>query len=181
MRYRNVWDENFNRYTVNCGISGDKSQNVPWRSNNILLPKSLKYVVINYGTNNLDTDNPDEISDGFICIALLFQKRSKHLQIIINGLISRDGTSTRQRQKLLEANQLLQDKCTSYNSVYFLKPDTDWTILDGGLNKTFYYKDNIYLLENRNKKLALSIKTKKDKIRINFHEIAINEKVVPTI
>ena len=136
MRYRNVWDENFNRYTVNCGISGDKSQNVPWRSNNILLPKSLKYVVINYGTNNLDTDNPDEISDGFICIALLFQKRSKHLQIIINGLISRDGTSTRQRQKLLEANQLLQDKCTSYSSVYFLKPDTDWTTLNGGLNKT---------------------------------------------
>ena len=23
------------------------------------------------------------------------------------------------------------------------KTDTDWTTLDGGLNKTFYYKDNI--------------------------------------
>ena len=181
MRYRNVWDENFNRDTVSCGIGGDKPQNVLWRSNNILLPQSLKYVVINCGKKNLDMDNPDEISDGLIYIALLFQKRPKHLQIIVNGLIPHDATSTTQRQKLLEANHLLQDKCTSYNSVYFLKPDTDWTILDGGLNKTFYYKDNIYLLENRNKKLALSIKTKKDKIRINFHEIAINEKVVPTI
>ena len=46
--------------------------------------QSLKYVVINSGfvSYNLDTDNPDKISDGLICIALLFQKRLKHLQII---------------------------------------------------------------------------------------------------
>ena len=98
-----------------------------------------------------------------------------------NGLIPRDAINSRRRQKLLEVNQLLRDKCTSYNSVYFLKPDTDWATLYGGLNKTFYYKDNIHLLENGNKKLALSIKTKVDHIRINCHEIAINEKVVPTV
>ena len=109
------------------------------------------------------------------------QKRLKHLQIIINGLIPRDAINTRQRQKLLEVNQLLRDKCTSCNSVYFLKPDKDWTTLDGGLSKTFYYKDNIHLLEKGNNKLALSIKTKLDHFRINCHEIAINEKVVPTI
>ena len=126
-------------------------------------------------------DNPNETSDGLICIALLFQKRLKHLQIIVNRLIPRDATNTRRRQKLLEVNQLLRDKCTSYNSVYFLKPDTDWTTLDGGLNKTLYYKDNTHLLENGNKKLAVSIKTKLDNIRINCHEIAINEKVLPTI
>ena len=100
---------------------------------------------------SLDTANPDEISDGFICIALLFQKRLKNLQIIVNGLIPRDATNTRRRQKLLEVNQLLRGKCTSYNSVYFLKPDTDWTTLDGGLNKTKYCKDNTHLLENGNK------------------------------
>ena len=76
---------------------------------------------------------------------------------------------------------MLRDKCTSYNSVYFLKPDTDWTTLDGGLNKTLYYKDNTHLPENENKKLAVSIKTKLDNIRINCHEIAINAKVLPTI
>ena len=181
MRYRNVWDENFCRDTVNCGIGGNKTQNVLWRSNNIPLPQSLKCVVINCGMNNLDTDNPDEIYDGLICIALLFQKRLKHLQIIVNGIISRDATNTRQRQELLEVNQLFRDKCTSYNSVYFLKPDTDRITLDRGLNKTLYYKDNTHLLENGSKKLAVSIKTKLDNIRINCHEIAINEKVLPTI
>ena len=69
--------------------------------------QSLKYVIINCGTNNLDTDNPDEISDRLICIALLFQKRLKHLQIIVNGLIPRDAINTRRRQKLLKVNQLL--------------------------------------------------------------------------
>ena len=62
-----------------------------------------------------------------------------------------------------------------------LKPYADWTSLDGGLNKTFYYKDNIHLLKNGNKKLVLSIKTKLNNIRISCHDITINEKVVATI
>ena len=61
MRYRNVWGKKFNRDTGNCGIGGNKTQNVLWRYNNITLPQSLKYVVINCDTNNLDTDNPGEM------------------------------------------------------------------------------------------------------------------------
>ena len=132
MRYKNVWEENFTRDTVNCGMGGDKTQNILWRSKNIPLPQSLKYVVINCDTNNLDTNNPDKITNGLICIALLFQKRMKHN---VNGLITRDAINTKRRQKLLQINRLLQDKCTNYTSVYFQKPDTDWTSLDGGLNK----------------------------------------------
>ena len=114
-------------------------------------------------------------------MVLFFQKRMKHLQIVVNGLISCDTINTKQRQTLIEVNQLLRDKCTNYTKVYFLKPDTDWTTLDGGLKKTFYYyKDNIHLLENGNKKLALSIKPKLDNIRINCHQITINRKVLPT-
>ena len=88
---------------------------------------------------------------------------------------------TPNEKKLLTVNQLLRAKCTNYTSVYFVKLDTDWTTLDGGLNKTFYYKDSIPLLKSGNKKLALSIKTKLDNIRINCHEITINKKLVPTI
>ena len=56
-----------------------------------------------------------------------------------------------------------------------------WTTLNGGLNKTYYYEDNLHLLENGNKKLALSIKTKLDNIRVTYHEITINEKEVPSL
>ena len=58
----------------------------------------------------------------------------KHLQIAVNGFIPRDAINTKRRQKLLEVNQLLQVKYTNYTSVYFLKPDTDWTTLDCWLN-----------------------------------------------
>ena len=128
MRYKNVSDENFDKDSINCGIGGDKTQNILWRSKNTSLQQSLKYVVITQvcGTNNLDTENPDETSDGLVWIALFLQKRIKHLQIVVNELIPRDAINTKQRQKLLELNQLLQEKCTNYISVYFLKPDTDW-------------------------------------------------------
>ena len=113
MRHRNAWDENFNRDTINCGIGGDKTQNLLWRSNNIPLPQSLKCVIINCGTNNSDTDNSDKISDGLICIALLFQKRLKHLHIIANGFIPRGAINTKRRKKLLEVNQETNEQTTT--------------------------------------------------------------------
>ena len=108
IRYKNIWDKNFNRDTVNCGIGGNKTQNVLWRSKNIPLPQSLKYVVINCGTNNLDLDNSDKISNRLTCIVLVFQKRMKHLQIVVNGLIPCDAINTKHGKKLLEVNHLLQ-------------------------------------------------------------------------
>ena len=100
IRYKNIWDKNFNRDTANCGIGGDKTQNVLWRSKNIPLPHSFRYVVLNCGTNNLDMENPDEISDELICIGLFFQKRMKHLKIVVNGFIPHDTINTKWRQKL---------------------------------------------------------------------------------
>ena len=40
----NIWYKFFDENTVNCGIGGDKIQNVLWRAENIPLPKSLEYV-----------------------------------------------------------------------------------------------------------------------------------------
>ena len=145
------------------------------------LTQPLKCFVINCGTSNLDTENPDEISDGLICIALFLQKRMKHLQIVVNGLIPHDAINTKQRQTLLEVNQLLQDKSTNYNKFYFLKPDTEWRKLNGGLSKTYYYKENLLLLENGNKNLVLSIKAKPDNKSVICHEITINEEEVPAL
>ena len=98
MRYKNVSDENFDKDSINCGIGGDKTQNILWRSKNTSLQQSLKYVVITQvcGTNNLDTDNPDETSDGLVWIALFLQKRIKRLQIVVNELIPRDAINSKQ-------------------------------------------------------------------------------------
>ena len=69
MWYGNIWYEYLNQDILNCGIEKDKMQIFLWRSYNIPLPQFLKFGIINYDGNNLDTDFPEQISDGLICVA----------------------------------------------------------------------------------------------------------------
>ena len=69
-RYPTVWRNFILQYkTVNLGIGGDQIENVLWRINDIVLPKSIRSVVIHCGTNNIDTSSSDEISVGVVTIA----------------------------------------------------------------------------------------------------------------
>ena len=148
---------------MNCGIGGDKVQNVLWRAEKISLPQSLEDVVINCGTNNLDTDDSEKIADGLFCIALALKKRMNHLKIVINGiLLPQDEQNTARRQKLLTVNELLENKCTNYVNTYihYLSPDGDWIRENGCLDISLFYKDKLHLIEKGYFKLASSIKRK---------------------
>ena len=87
LRYPNIWCKFFDENAIKCGIGGDKVQNVLWRTENIPLPKSLEYVVISWGTNNLDTDNSEQIADGLFCTVLALKKRMNQLKIVKNGTL----------------------------------------------------------------------------------------------
>ena len=39
LRYPNIWYKLFNENTINCGIGGDKIQNVLWKAEYIPLPQ----------------------------------------------------------------------------------------------------------------------------------------------
>ena len=47
----------------------------------------------------------------------------------------------------------------SNNYVTYLDPDHAWRTSGGILNTNLYYKDNLYLVEKRNEKLAKAITT----------------------
>ena len=147
LRYPNIWYKFFDENTINCGVHGDKVQNVLWRAENIPLPQSLEYVVICCGTNNLDTDDSEKIADGLFCIALALKKRMNHLKIVINGILPRDEQNTARRQKLLIVNELLESKCTNYTNIHYLSPDGDWIRENGYLNTSLFYKDKLRLIE----------------------------------
>ena len=69
-RYPTIWRNFILQYkTVNLGIGGDQIENVLWRIKVIVLPKSMRSVVIHCGTNNIDTSSSDEISVGVVTIA----------------------------------------------------------------------------------------------------------------
>ena len=53
-RYSKIWNNFFKPIdALNCGIGGDKVQNVLWRVQNLPISSSLKNAVILCGTNNL--------------------------------------------------------------------------------------------------------------------------------
>ena len=160
----------FNENTINCGSGRDKIQYVLWRTEYILLSQSLEYVLINCGTNNLDTDDSEKIADGLFCIALALKKRINHLKIVINGILPRDERNTVRRQKSFIVNELLENKCTNYSNtdIHYLSPDGDWIRENGHLDKSLFYKDNLHLIEKGYLKLALSIKRKINLIQENF-------------
>ena len=112
--YHNIWYKFFDENTINCGIGGDKVQNILWRAENIPLQQSLEYVVISCDTNNLDTDDSEKIVNGLFCIALTLKKKMNHLKMVINGILPRDEQNTARKQKLFIINELLESKCTDY-------------------------------------------------------------------
>ena len=130
-RYCKIWS-NFFKPTdaFNCGIGGDKEQNVLWRVQNLLISSSLKNAVILFGTNNLKQDSPEDIADGIIEIGHCFEKRHHHINIFICGLLPRDECTSINRVYVIETNKILKVKC-SLNKFLFIDQDTSWTQPNG--------------------------------------------------
>ena len=66
-RYPAIWRNFILQYkTVNLGTIGDRIENVLWRIKDILLPKSIRSVVIHCGTNNIAISrrSPRKIAKG---------------------------------------------------------------------------------------------------------------------
>ena len=61
---------------LNCGIGGDKVQNVLWRVQNLPISSSLKNIIL-CGANNLQQDSPEDIVDGIIEIGHCFKGAMK--------------------------------------------------------------------------------------------------------
>ena len=102
--------------TVNLGIRGDRIENVLWRINDIVLPKSKVY------TNNIDTSSSDEISVGVVTIARSIFHRYPNIEIIVSGLLPRDIHWSTRRVKINETNDYLRDYCKKIKKNDFHAP-----------------------------------------------------------
>ena len=111
-RYPTVWRNFILQYrTVNLEIGGDRLENVFWRINDIVLPKSIRSVTIHCGTNNIDTTSSDEISVGMVTVTRSIFHRYPNIEIIVSGLLPRDIHWSTRRVKINETNDYLRDYC----------------------------------------------------------------------
>ena len=69
-------------------------ENVLWRSKNLVIPPSLKNVVVLCGTNDLFIDSPIYITDCVVNIGSCLHEKSSSINVFICGLIPRDKSSS---------------------------------------------------------------------------------------
>ena len=149
-RYRSVWTKYLEPLkTLNCGIGGDRVQNVLWRAQNLPVISSLKNVVILCGINNLFQDSPEDIADGVIEIAETFQSKYNSINIAIGGILPRDATWSINRVLIKEANEISKEKCSRLFLIY-ISYDSCWTVANGSLNPDLFFLDNVHLVEQGN-------------------------------
>ena len=112
--------------TLNCGIGGDRVQNVLWRAQNFPVISSLKNVVILCGTNNLFQDSPTDIADSVIEIAETFQSKYNSINIAIGGILPRDASWSINRVLIKEFNEILKEKCSRLFLAHLTQTSSFW-------------------------------------------------------
>ena len=157
-RYRYIWEKYFKDYgTINCGIGGDRTENVLVRAGKMVLPKSLEYVVVNCGTNNLKHHSPEEIASGIIQIGVVLIKKRPDLKIFFTGILPKGLKWTRVRSKILKTNSYLKILSGRYSNFSYVSYTHEWTLDNGDLDQRYFYSDFIHLVEKGNEVLAKSI------------------------
>ena len=107
-RYSKVWNKYFKPLNAfNCGIGGDRVENVLWRAYDLRCFSSLRNVIMLCGTNNLYHDSPEDVANGLIKIASCF-KQGNNAIVFICDILPRDGTSSINRQLIKETNNNLK-------------------------------------------------------------------------
>ena len=169
IRYTHLWDKYFAPLdSLNLGIGGDCTQNVLWRlqprskdgESIKTLPDSTAVLVLLVGTNNIDMDSPKEIAHGISSIVHVAFEVKPDIKIVLCGLLPRDfnGDSIR-RNKLALVNKKLKNFCSSGNfkGLFYLKPEDDWILSNGDLDRSLYYSDCLHLNERGYEKLSVAI------------------------
>jgi lysophospholipase L1-like esterase len=130
-----VWDKVYApRHALDFGVSGDTTQNVLWRLNNMSV-QSLKpkVAVLLIGTNNT-MNNPHEIADGINAILANTQEAFPGVKIILVSIMP----NVRANDTMMQTNSIIKgyaDKSTVYYlDLVPLMPSITKTLPDGNLD-----------------------------------------------
>ena len=144
-RYPSVWDRHLKPLNaVNCGIGGDCTQNVLWRAENFYLPASVSVAVISCGINNMDFYRPHDIAESVILCGTRLREKHPHLHVIVAGILPRDRTVSKRRNRIQQTNIILKNVCCK-NKFLFIEQASYWTKSSGSLNQSLFWKDDLHL------------------------------------
>ena len=112
---------------------------------------AIRQIVILCGTNNIDTNTPNDMQMVYRVPPLQSKKGT--------GLLPRDFRETHVRNKIKEVYELIREKClsTSTPRINYIQQDLDWIDEGNCLRTKYYYRDRLHLVELGNKKLRNTI------------------------
>jgi lysophospholipase L1-like esterase len=134
---KEVWKEFYGeRNAVNLGISGDRTQHVIWRLDNGNLEGiEPKLAVIMIGTNNSNSNKPEEIADGITAIVEQLKTKTPNTKILVLGVFPRGaGPDNKQRQVNDQTNAIVA-KLADDKTVHYLDIGKQFLGDDGTLSK----------------------------------------------
>ena len=90
-------------------------ENVLWRNKNLLIPASLKNVVLLCGTNNIFTDSPLDIA---VNTGSSLHENSSNVNVFICRLIPRDESWSANRALIKGVNRIFKYLCLKHDFSY---------------------------------------------------------------
>ena len=178
-RYRNMWDNQFGKQIVNCDIKGDRTKKLLHRIEDLVIALHVRKIAIICGTNNLDRHRSSDNGNALICAASLILLKQKQIKIIVHDILPRNKQNSLRRQKLLQTNSMLKEKCSQVPNIAYLQPESDWVKTNTELQMAYFYKGKLHLIEEGYQKLASSISKKLKEVTNSNHVPSITLKKTP--
>ena len=98
---------------------------------------------------------------------------------MVHGILPRNKGNSLRRQKLLQANNILKEKCSQVPNVAYLQHESDWAKTNTELEMAYFYKDELHLTEEGYQKLASSVSKKLKAVTNSNHFPSIKPKKTP--
>jgi lysophospholipase L1-like esterase len=134
------WNRFFaGRRVVNLGYGWDRTENVLWRlTHGEFDGVSPKVVVVMIGTNNMDLNTVDEITEGITEICRELHRRSPSTRILLLGIFPRGPSPDATRAKVAAVNERIA-KLNGHDGVTYLDIGHAFLEPDGSISKDVMY------------------------------------------
>lgn len=119
-RGRPTWEKYFAaRRPINLGISGDRTQHVLWRLERYNLERlNPKAAIVMIGTNNMGSNNPEQIAAGVAAVCNLLQAKMPKAKLLLLAIFPRDKGASPIRKKVNGTNALLEPWARTHGVVF---------------------------------------------------------------
>ena len=110
-------------------------------------------MVVLCGTNNLFTDSLLDVADCIVKIGSCLSEKSSSVNIFICGLIPRDESWSVNKVLIEDVNRILKYLCSKHD-FYYIEQSNGWTLSNGDLDPSLFFRVSLHLIEEGNVKLA---------------------------